>query len=234
MKYVKVFFGFALIALLVSSFFVVPKKLKIKEIVCQSQFGPCNASILGSINKIGNGEKSFYDVKRELQGTLASNILVSDFSFHFQFPNIIEVNLLERKPKYAVKAKGTDSYALVDEEGYVIYFQDLTGLPVLITTEPPPNVGKIVSEEMFFALEVLSGMFSSYQVREGMIEGESLVIELSQGPRVIFPLEGEKEVLLGSLRLVLSKLNNDGQDSKIENVSGASIIDLRFKNPVIK
>jgi hypothetical protein len=77
-------------------------------------------------------------------------------------------------------------------------------------------------------------MFSSYQVREGIIEDESLVIELSQGPRVIFPLEGEKEVLLGSLRLVLSKLNNDAQDSKIENVSGASIIDLRFKNPVIK
>lgn len=234
MKYVKAFFGFALIAFLVSLFFVIPKKLKIKRIVCQSQFGPCNASVLGSIDKVGNGEKSFYDVKKELQGILASNVLVSDYSFHFQFPNIIEVNLLERKPKYAVKAKSTDSYALVDKEGYVIYFQDLTGLPVLITVEPPPNVGEIVPDKTFFALEVLYGMFFSYQVREGTIEDGSLVIELSQGPKVIFPLEGKKEILLGSLRLVLSKLNNSGQDSKIENVSGASIIDLRFKNPVVK
>lgn len=234
MKYVRAFFGFILLVFFVSLFFIVPKKLKIKKIVCQSQFGPCNASVLGSINKIENGEKSLNDVKKELQGILADSVLVSDYSFHFQFPNIIEVNLLERKPRYSIKAKGTDLYALIDEEGYVIYFQDLTGLPVLITTEPPPNVGEIVSDKALFALEVLYGMFSSYQVREGIIEDESLVIELSHGPKVIFPLEGEKEVLLGSLRLVLSKLNNDAQDSKIENVSGASIIDLRFKNPVIK
>ena len=234
MKFVKVFFGFILLASFISLFFIIPKKLKIKKIVCESQFGPCNTSILGLIDKAGNGEKSLYDVKKELQVILASSILVSDYSFHFQFPNIIEVNLIERKPKYAIKAKDTDSYALVDKEGYVIYFQDLTGLPVLITAEPPPNVGKTVSNKTFFALEILYGMFSSYQVREGKIENESLVIELSQGPKVIFPLEGEKEILLGSLRLVLTKLNNDGQDSKIENVSGASIIDLRFKNPVIK
>ncbi len=234
MKYVKAFFGFILIAFFVSLFFIIPKKLKIKKIVCQSQFGPCNASVLGSINKIENGEKNLNDVKKELQGILSSSALVSDYSLHFQFPNIVEVNLLERKPEYAIKAKGTDSYALIDKEGYVIYFQDLTGLPVLITTEPPPNVGEVVSDKTFFALEILRGMFSSYQVREGIIEDESLVIELSQGPKVIFPLEGEKDVLLGSLRLVLSKLNNDGQDSKIEKVSGASIIDLRFKNPVIK
>lgn len=234
MKYVKAFFGFILIAFFISLFFVIPKKLKIKRIVCQSQFGPCNVNVLGLINNVENGEKSLNDVKKELQEILANSALVSDYSLHFQFPNIVEVNLLERKPEYAIKAKGTDSYALIDKEGYVIYFQDLTGLPVLITIEPPPNVGKTVSDETFFALEILYGMFSSYQVREGKIEDESLVIELNQGPRVIFPLEGEKEILLGSLRLVLSRLNNDGQDSKIENVSGASIIDLRFKNPVIK
>lgn len=234
MKYVKAFFGFILIAFFISLFFVIPKKLKIKRIVCQSQFGPCNVSVLGLINNVENGEKSLNDVKKELQGIFANSALISDYSLHFQFPNIIEVNLLERKPEYAIKTKGTDSYALIDKEGYVIYFQDLTGLPVLTTIEPPPNVGKTVSDETFFALEILYGMFSSYQVREGKIEDESLVIELSQGPRVIFPLEGEKEILLGSLRLVLSRLNNDGQDSKIENVSGASIIDLRFKNPVIR
>lgn len=234
MKYVKVLLGFALLAAFASLFIIIPKKLKINEVTCQSQFGPCNTSVLKSIDKVVNGDKSLNDVKNDLHGILTNNILVSDYSLHFQFPSKIEVSLIERKPKYAIKAKNTDSYALVNEEGYVIYFQDLTGLPFLITPEPPPNVGETVSNRTFFALEILYGMFSSYQVREGIIEEESLVIELSEGPRVIFPLEGEKEILLGSLRLVLSKLNNDEQDSKIENVSGKSIIDLRFKNPVIK
>lgn len=234
MRFVKVFTGLVIVGLIVGSFFIVPKKLIIKEVVCQSQFGPCNASILGTIEKIGDQEKSYYDAKREIQGILSNNILISDYSFHFQFPAKIEINVIERKPRYALKAKGTDSYALVDEEGYIIYFQDLTGLPYLIVNDSPPNVGEAISGETFFALEVLYGVFSAYQVREGKIEDESLVIELSQGPKVIFPLEGEKEVLLGSLRLVLSKLNNESEDSKIENVSGARIIDLRFKNPVIK
>ena len=234
MRFVKVFAGLIFIGFIIGLFFIVPKKVKIKEISCQSQFGPCNASVLRTIEKTASGEKSFYDTKREINGILSSNILIRDYSFHFQFPAQIEVYTIERKPRYALKVKSTDSYALVDEEGYVIYFQDLTGLPYLITTDPPPNVGEVISSETSFALEVLSGMFSAYQVREGKIEDESLVIELSQGPKVIFPLEGEKEVLLGSLKLVLSKLNNESEDSKIENVLGARIIDLRFKNPVIK
>ena len=234
MKYVKILLGLLFVGLIVGSFFILPKKIKIKEIVCQSQFGPCNSSILTVIDNIGSKESSYDEVKKEIQGTLSNSILISDYSFHFQFPNIIEINILERKPLFAIKAKGTNSYALVDKEGYVLYFQEITGLPYLITTESPPNVGERISDKTSFALEVLYGTFSAYQVREGKIEDESLVIELSQGPKVIFPLEGDKEVLLGSLRLILSKLNNEEKDSKIENVSGARIIDLRFKNPVIK
>ncbi len=95
----------------------------------------------------------------------------------------------------------------------------------LITSENFPNVGEKVTEETLFALELLYDMFSFYQVQTGKIDKSSLVIELSRGPKVIFPLEGSHQVLLGSLRLVLSKLNSDSQ---------VSTIDLRFKNPVIK
>jgi len=233
-KFLKIFLGLSTIGLIIAALILAPKKIIISEIDCQSQFGPCNASIQSIIDRVSNQEKSYYQTKQDIQGVLSNNILIRDYTYHFQFPSTLEVNILERKPKYAIKNGGIEAYALIDEEGYVIYFQDLTGLPFLVTNETPPNAGEKISEKTHFALEVLYGAFSSYQAREGKIEEESLVIELSQGPKVIFPLEGDKEVLLGSLRLVLSKLNSDSQDSQIENVSGARIIDLRFKNPVIK
>jgi cell division septal protein FtsQ len=233
-KFLKAIFGLALLILFIGSFFALPRLLKIKEITCQSQFGPCNVEIQKTIDKVKNGGKSLYDTKKELQTLLVSEILISDFSFQFKLPNILVINVIERKPKYAIRTKNSNSYALVDKEGYVVYFQEQTGLPILIVSEPPPNVGQKVSEKTFFALEILYSMFSSYQIREGIIEDESLVIELNQGPKVIFPLEGERDVLLGSLTLVLSRLNAGDEETKIENVSGASIIDLRFKNPVIK
>jgi len=233
-KYLKTIFGLALLGLVIGLFFSLPRVLKIREVDCQSQFGPCNAEIQKSIERIKNGEKSLNDTKEELDLLLASEILISNYSFQFQLPDVLGVNVIERKPKYALKVKGADSYALVDGEGYVIYFQKLTSLPILTVPEPPPNVGEPVPKDVFFGLELLYSMFSTYQIREGIIENETLVIELSQGPKVIFPLEGERDVLLGSLTLVLSRLNSGDEETRIENVPGVSIIDLRFKNPVIK
>lgn len=234
MKYLKILFSLALIAIPIALIIVLPQKIKIKEIDCKSQFGPCNSSILASISTISNEPRTLKESKDELKNIFSDNILVRDYSLHYQFPDIIEVNILERKPKYAIKVQGLDSYALIDEEGYVLYFLGSTGLPFLIMNEAPPNAGEQVPKNTSFALELLYGAFSAYQIREGKIENNGLVIELSQGPRVIFPLEGDRDVLLGSLRIVLSKLNNPDEDSKIENVSGVSIIDLRYKNPVIK
>jgi hypothetical protein len=45
---------------------------------------------------------------------------------------------------------------------------------------------------------------------------------------VIFPLEGERAVLISSLRLIISKL-----EAEEEGKSQSASIDLRFKNPVV-
>lgn len=225
MKYLKVPLKFVIVALIISPFFVVSRIIKVDEIRCQSQFGPCNTNIEASLDEVEERGGSLYEVKKRLQNILADNVLVSDYSFQFKLPNTLEIDLLERKPKYAIKQKETSSFALVDSSGYVVYFQEATTLPVLIVSEAPPNVGDLVSEKNFFALELLYDLFSSYQIRTGIIENESLVIELNQVPKVIFPLEGDREVLLGSLRLILSRLNSSRQ---------VSTIDLRFKNPIIK
>ena len=55
-----------------------------------------------------------------------------------------------------------------------------------------------------------------------------MIVKIAGGVKVIFPLEGDIDVLLGSLRLILSQLNNDEREIRIGS------IDLRFENPVLR
>jgi hypothetical protein len=57
---------------------------------------------------------------------------------------------------------------------------------------------------------------------------------LKDGNKAIFPLEGDRDVLVGAFRLIYSQLNQDAQTSKIEGVKTPFTIDLRYKNPVIR
>jgi len=50
---------------------------------------------------------------------------------------------------------------------------------------------------------------------------------MKDGFRVIFPLEGDTQVLLGSLRLIYSKIQTSG------NPEGFRQVDLRFVSPVL-
>lgn len=68
------------------------------------------------------------------------------------------------------------------------------------------------------------------------MENNSLLVELNDYPKIIFPLEGDREVLVGTAIFILSKINKIGiSDGKIADIqSRISTIDLRYKNPVIK
>ena len=60
-----------------------------------------------------------------------------------------------------------------------------------------------------------------YQVNKGEMINSGLVVELPTRVRVILPLEGSVEILLGSLRLIYSQVTDKE-------------IDLRFKNPILR
>lgn len=224
MRYSQAFLFLVLLGLTISLFFILPRILKIGEINCQSQFGPCSQSLEEKIETLSQEKKTFFETKKEATAFLNDETTVNDFSFQFKLPDKLEINVIERKPKFAVQDQ-SGMVALIDGDGYVIAIQDSTGLPRLITSENLANVNERVAEETLFALGLLYDLFSFYQVQAGKIDNDSLVIELPRGPRVIFPLEGNRPALLGSLKLVLAKLNSD---------SLVSTIDLRFKNPVIK
>jgi cell division septal protein FtsQ len=224
-RYLKAILLFFSLVLGLGFFMALPRYMRISRISCSSQFGPCSLHVKEAMAKIEKANLSLFEAKKELKTVLSSDVLVTDFSFQFKLPKTLQVNLLERKPKFALKKRGSQAFALVDSQGVVVSYQNNSALPVLIVSDAPPNVGEVVSGKTLFALEILSDIFSLYQVKSGNLEDESLVIELKGGLRVIFPLEADRKVLLGSLRLILGRLNEE---------SNVSTIDLRYKNPILK
>lgn len=211
---------------------VLPNSIKIRTIACQSQFGPCNKNLQASIDSLG--ELNLVDIREELKSLFSDNVLVKEYSFQFSFPDKLQINIVENKAIYALKKADQANSLLIDRRGYVLGEQGTTNLPTVETLSDPPKIGEKVGDKTLFALEVIYDVYASYQIQKGEIVDEALVIEFPSGPKVIFPLEGDRQVLLGSLSLILSRLNSDAEKTRIEEVQNVRIIDLRFKNPVLK
>ncbi|KKS94978.1 MAG: hypothetical protein UV71_C0015G0008 [Microgenomates group bacterium GW2011_GWC1_43_13] len=207
-------------ALVFSQFFI---KVRID---CKSQYGDCPEQISGKLN-VFNG-KSLFSAKRGVKKALSSELLISDYSLQYKIPNILRVELLVKKASVAFKDGKTGNFILVDKEGVVLSKAQDSALPVITLEEELPDTGQSISQVNLFALDLAVGTYQMYQIRESEVRDGSLLVELPGQIRVIFPLEGDSEILLGSLRLIYSKLREDG------NLAGYSQIDLRYRNPVLR
>ncbi len=221
----KKIFAISCVFLVLILLFISPFFIKIR-IDCKSQYGDCPKQVLDKLNSF-NG-KSLFSSKNGVRKILKSEFLVSDYSLQYKIPNILHVELLIKKAVVAFKDTGTGSLVLVDKDGSVLSTAQDSVLPAIAVGESLPAVGQNISQANLFALNLAGGIFQMYQVRESQVQDGSLLVELPGQIRVIFPLEGDSEVLLGSLRLIYSKVMEDG------NLAGYSQIDLRFTNPVLR
>ncbi len=231
MKLKGLLVSLAVLTLIVSPFFVVPRYLKVEKISCSSQFGPCNYELQKELTSFEG--KALVEAKSGARSVLESNVKITDYFMRFQLPNRIIVDVVERKSYFALRQKGNELVALVDSDGSVVSFQENTSLPTLNISSTPPGVGEKADDRVVFAAELLLDMYTSYQVREGFLEEDMFTVDLLTGETVIFPLEGDREILLGSLVAILSRLKQADDASRIETAN-VSEIDLRFKNPVLR
>lgn len=231
----KIIIGFAIIGFVTAPMYFIPKVLMVKKISCQSQYGPCNQLVTERFRNVEG--TNLGDAKRSLSKQLSKNTLVKDFSLQFQFPSKLKVDIVERKARFALASPESSKYALIDKNGKVIAFENFSALPILIFSGKLPEIGEEVSQQSLFALEIVYDMFTSHKISKGTIEGESLVFEFLNGLTATFPLEGERELLVGSLNAIVTQLKSEGEDSRIDvskSCERGCTIDLRFKNPVIK
>ena len=81
-------------------------------------------------------------------------------------------------------------------------------LPTVIVSGDLKKVGEKINDNQLFALKIIEGVNQMYQVSTGKIIDNSLHVELASGIEVIFPVDGDIQVLLGSLRLVYAKVES--------------------------
>jgi hypothetical protein len=209
-----------IIFLLVSPFFI-----KIGKAECKSQFGTCSKELDKELNnKIG---KSYFIVKKEIVKYFKNNLLIKDYSVQYKLPNIIKVDLLIKKPAFCLKESSNNMYALIGDDGTIFAIQEECSLPEIDNMENMNlKVGEKIDDQKLYFLKLLRGVNQMYQTINGKIENLSLTVELPSGIKVIFPGEGDINALLGSLRLINTKIDNEGLKY--------SEVDLRFANPVLR
>jgi len=229
MKHLKIGLSLLFILLVILPFLLFPRLTVIKKIECYSQYGRCDEALYRNL-AVGLG-KSFNEMKLTLKSVLSNDSLIDSYSYRFMLPDTIRVDIIAKKGQFAMQKKDAPEFAVVDKNGFVLAKVKQTNLPLLIVQEDLPKIREKVKEDRLFALDLIYRICYFYQVRTAEVGADSLSIDLPSGIKVIFPLSGDKNVLLGSLRFILFRLNQAGEDSKIGKVQ---VIDLRYKNPIIK
>lgn len=212
--------------LVVLSFLLAPLFIKVK-LECKTQFGDCPTEINSKLSSLNS--KSLFTARSGAIKILKKDFLVSNYSLQFKLPNILHVDLLIKKPEFALVNKSSGLTDLVDMNGQVLATDGATSLPEVIIDADLPHPGENVDANTLSALKIINGVFEMYQVQSGESDGSSLTVDLTGPVRVIFPLgENDPLVLLGALRLIYTRVTTGDLAGKY------SQIDLRFKNPVLR
>jgi len=213
-KYIKIGIYLLIIFFLLFLFLVSPRIIKVKKIECYNQYGLCSNDFITKIKPVLG--KSVAEAKKKITEEFNNTKQIEKYSSRFKLPSTLRIDLILKKAKYAIQNKNTKEIVLVDDKGMVLEQVDKTNLPYIIVD------GSLTDNKQLFALELMYGIYYLYQVKTGEIVNDSLEVIIPKEGKIIFPLEGERDVLLGSLKLVLSRAGNFKE------------IDLRYKNPVIR
>ncbi len=217
--------------LVIILFILINFLIKINKVLCKSDGKECRREITKDLE--GLKGKSYFLAKARTKDVFKNNLWVKDFKISFSFPDRLVIDLKEQIPFYSVRIMNDERFFLVSKEGVVLSFVDQTTLPVVDVLDMNLNLGDKIDDRVFFALNLTYLVSKAYRFEKAQLNNNFLLIELKHGPRVIFPLEGDREYLVGALVLVNNQLNKDSLNFKIGNKSLVEI-DLRFENPVIR
>ncbi|MBI3396920.1 hypothetical protein HY045_00425 [Candidatus Woesebacteria bacterium] len=224
-KIITIVFCIVVVVLLFKAYTV----FRITNVICRTQYDSCSDDLLLKLSRVRG--KTLFESKRAVKALLSNDFEVSKFSSKFNLPDTLQVNILVRKPVFVLEPKNGDKFYLVDKSGFVLRTSSSTSLPILQTDDESFEIGKKVGDDKLFALGILGGVYNMYQIKYAALVDNSIKVISQEGITLVFPTSGDKDLLLGSVRLILSRLNKISQDSRIDKVQS---IDLRFKNPIIK
>lgn len=214
-----------ILVFILSLSFIVQRLIKIKKIECVSQFGNCDEVTGNRLQVIGNLTNS----KKHIKQILDQDIQINNYLIQYKIPSTLKVELNIKKPKYAIL--NNQKYFLLDKDGLILSEAGETNLPTLVVSSFDNKIGDVVSNTQLFSLKLIEKVAWLYSVKTGYFVDGELKITLKEEVSVHFPIEGDVDTLVGSLRLVFSRLNDDGEGIRMEDIRE---IDLRFKQPILR
>lgn len=203
------------IAFGVGMFYFLSRKVVIASSTCSSQKGGCTEEIENLLSsQIG---KNYFSARGFLVDRLNDSTRVESYNLRFIFPSTINLEIIEKEAVVAL-AFAPEQVFTFDERGNVLGEVTQTNLPTVKVVEG------LSDKPIKFAAQLFVDLNKYYNVNSAELSKFGLKTNIS-GTEVIFPVEGDIDVLLGSLEVVLQLKPSTG---KIYTV------DLRYKNPVIK
>ena len=194
---------------------------KIAKTECRSQYGECSEDVENLIDGIGLG-KTYGEMRKEITRVLGEESMVLNVRVSRMLPEGVLINVIEKKAEVAIVV-GENEYLLVDREGEELGLVQTTQLPRLYI-----EAEKVDSKEKKMATQMLFELFKKENVNYALINDQGLLIKLPDELNVVFPLQGDIDVLLGRLIMVHSWLKANPQETRI------TIVDLRYDNAVLR
>ena len=202
---------------------VIKKLIIIKSIDCHSQIGDCPEELTNYFSYLLKSDYKY--AKSQIEKFLDNNFTVKDYLVQYQIPSTVRIDLVVKTPKFAIKS-GNYFYLIADDS-----IADTSSLPSLILSGAQFKPGEYLDKENVFALEILNKVSVLFEVVEAKKQKEGLTITLKNTLIIYFPLRGDADALIGALRLIYSRLNEENKGIRMENIRE---IDLRYKNPVLR
>lgn len=195
---------------------------KIKKVECQTQYGSCPNELISGVS-----------TKKEIKKKLDDSILVNSYILQYQIPSILKVSVNIKEPVFAIYSLSNNKYYLIDQSGLILGETQNSSLPYIEKENSSIKIGERIIDSDLFLLRLIDKINRLYTIKYGkyLTNENSMSVRLPNGVTAFLPERGDVDVLIGSLRVIFSRLNDDEQGIKMGDISE---IDLRFKNPVLR
>lgn len=177
-----------------------------------------------SLSKVNIGTTNIFAVtEKGISKNIKENSYVDEVTIEKKLPNILKINIKERKAAY--QTENSNSYIYIDEQGYILEMSDIkTDAPIIkgfVTTQYNVKQGQRLLEEDLVKLNIVAKTIN--YCKYNTIENKITSIDVTDDTNyIVFFEEDEKTVYLGdasnlSERLSLLKtiLKNE-KNKKIE------------------
>lgn len=208
-KRIKLFLKVFVLVLLIGGsvvFALTSPIFNIKEIKVLNNSQVSSETII-SLSELNVDENIFKFYKNEVINKIKENAYIENVEIERKIPNVVEINVEERVPKYSVDYMG--KYALINSQGYLLEIsEENKDLPIIYgitTNEEEINPGKRLNNEDLNRLEDIMKIISS--ANENGLEGKITSVDINDKNDYIIYLEDDmKKIHLGNTSNLSNKM----------------------------